>query len=90
MVREQLQAAANHLTTASEGASTEDASERLTDLAEQLERLATGDRGPDHGRMARIQNALSDLKADVSADVVDEIDAAKDSISAYRETVQGV
>jgi polyhydroxyalkanoate synthesis regulator phasin len=89
MVREQLQTAASHLAAASEAAA-DDASERLTDLAEQLENLSTADRGPDHGRMARIQNALSDLKADASAEVVDEIDAAKGAISAYRETVQGV
>jgi len=90
MVREQLQTAATHLTTASEAADDDAASERLTELAEQLETLSTADRGPDHGRMARIQNALSDLKADASDEVVDEIDAAKDAISAYRETVQGV
>jgi hypothetical protein len=90
MVREQLQEAATHLTSASEGAADADASERLADLADQLEGLATGDRGPDHGRMARIQNALSDLKAEVAEGAVADIDAAKDAISAYRETVEGV
>jgi hypothetical protein len=90
MVREQLQEAATHLQSASEGADDDAASERLTELAEQLDRLATGDRGPDHGRMARIQNALSDLKSEVAEEVVADIDAAKDAISAYRETVEGV
>jgi len=90
MVREKLQEAATRLETASDGAGTDAASDRLADLAGQLDDLATADRGPDHGRMARIQNALSDLKDDVAAEVVDEIDAAKDAISAYRETVEGV
>ena len=90
MVREKLQEAARHLETAGESANSDEASDRLADLAGQLETLATAERGPDHGRMARIQNALSDLKDEVATEVVDDIDAAKDAISAYRETVEGV
>jgi len=90
MVREKLQEAATRLETASENSGDADATDRLADLADQLDDLATAERGPDHGRMARIQNALSDLKDDVATEVVDDIDAAKDAISAYRETVEGV
>jgi len=90
MVREKLRTAADHLTEASDAAGDEAAGERLTDLAEQLDRLATADRGPDHGRMARIQNALADLEGDVATDATESIAAARDAISAYRETVEGV
>ena len=89
MVREQLQTAAQHLRTAIESAD-DDASERLTELAEKLDSLATGDRGPDHGSMARMQNTLNDVKDDVDADAVAAIDDAKESISDYRSTVEGV
>lgn len=87
MVREQLQTAAEHLRTATESADA-DASERLTDLADKLDSLATADRGPDHGSMARIQNALNDVKEEVDADAA--IDDAKEAISDYRSTVEGV
>jgi hypothetical protein len=40
--------------------------------------------------MARWQNALSEVKADVSGDAADAIDDAKAAISEYRETVEGV
>lgn len=89
MVRDQLQTAAQHLRTATESADG-DAAERLTELAEKLDSLATADRGPDHGGMARIQNALNDLKDDVGSEAVSAIDDAKDAISDYRSTVEGV
>ncbi|WP_136716282.1 DUF7553 family protein [Halorientalis salina] len=89
MVREQLQTAAQHLETATDSVDG-DAAERLTELAEKLDSLATADRGPDHGSMARIQNALNDLKDDVGSDAVAAIDDAKDAISDYRSTVEGV
>ncbi|MFD1585564.1 hypothetical protein ACFR9U_01110 [Halorientalis brevis] len=89
MVREQLQTAADDLRTAIESAE-DDASERLTELAEKLDALATDDRGPDHGSMARIQNTLNDIKEDVEEDAVEAIDDAKAKISDYRSTVEGV
>ncbi|MFB6178810.1 MAG: hypothetical protein ABEI77_03685 [Halorientalis sp.] len=89
MVREQLQTAAEHLRTARESADDE-AAGRLDDLATKLDSLATDDRGPDHGSMARIQNALNDIKAEADEAVVAAIDDAKDAISDYRSTVDGV
>lgn len=89
MAREQLQTAAEHLTTAAESTGA-DATERLQDLADKLDSLATQERGPDHGSMARIQNSLNDIKADVDADAVAAIDEAKTAISDYRSTVDGV
>jgi hypothetical protein len=90
MTREELQTAAEQLTEAKDATDDVDARERLADLAGQLEDLATADKGPDHGRMARIQNALSELNDEVGAEATTAIDDAKDSISAYRETVEGV
>jgi hypothetical protein len=89
MVREQLQTAAQHLETATDSVDG-DAADRLTELTEKLDSLATADRGPDHGSMARIQNALNDLKDDVGSEAVAAIDDAKDAISDYRSTVEGV
>jgi hypothetical protein len=88
MSREALQQAADAARTAAKTAP-EDA-DRLEEIAGQIESRAEGDRGPDHGRMARWQNALSEVKADVSGDASDAIDDAKAAISEYRETVEGV
>ena len=61
---------------------------RLTGLADQLDTLATRDRDPDHGRLARIENALTDLEA--SSDVAEQVASAHESVVAFRETVDGV
>lgn len=89
MSKEQLRTAASHLDRASDAASG-DASDRLTDLAGQLETLADRDRGPDHGRLARVQNALSELRGDAGEEITGAIDDAKAAIREYRETVEGV
>lgn len=89
MVREQLQTAAADLTTAAENADGE-AADRLGDLSEQLETLADRDSAPDHGRLARIQNALHDIKADVDEAVTGAIDDANEAINAFREKLEGV
>ena len=90
MTRDQLHTASDHLTEAASETSNEAAAERLRDLADQLDALAESDRGPDHGRMARIQLALGDLEDDVEDDVAPTIAAADDAVAAYRETVEGV
>lgn len=89
MTREPLSRAADHVTTA--GESIDDAAaDRLTDLADQLDRLAIADRGPDHGRLARIESALHEVAEDADADVAGSIDDALDAIHDYRETLEGV
>lgn len=90
MVRSELQDASERLESAAETCDDSDASERLTGLAEQLETLATADRGPDHGRLARIQSALAEIEADVDGDTQSEIEAADDRINEFRETLEGV
>lgn len=89
MAREQLQTAAEQLRTAAETADG-DAAERLTKLADKLDALATADRGPDHGTMARMENTLNEVKSAVGSAAADAIDDAKAAISDYRSTVDGV
>jgi len=88
MTREELRDASETLAAVSDHAG--DAGDRLADLADQLETLATREKGPDHGRLARILNALSEVEEDAPATVADAIDEARERIVAYRETVEGV
>jgi len=90
MTRENLATASERLEAAAQATGDDDAAERLRDLAGQLESLAERDRRPDHGRLARIENALGDLAETVDADTSAEIDAAHDAVVAFRETVDGV
>ncbi|MHB9285483.1 hypothetical protein ACKVMT_00405 [Halobacteriales archaeon Cl-PHB] len=89
MTREALATAADLLADAADAADG-DASDRLTDIADQVEDRATAERGPDHGRMARWQTALGDLKADVDDEVAATIESALEEIRDYRSTVEGV
>ncbi|MFB6165818.1 MAG: hypothetical protein ABEJ31_11725 [Haloarculaceae archaeon] len=90
MTRQQLQDAAEHLERASEHSADADDAERLAELAEQLATLADRDRSPDHGRLARIQSALSDLLADAHDEAAAAIQDADDAIDGFRETLEGV
>lgn len=90
MTRDELASAGDRLEYAADAATDDDAADRLRDLAGQLHALAERDRGPDHGRLARIQNALADLRDDVGTETADEIEAATDDVVAFRETVEGV
>ncbi len=90
MTREELEAAGEALAAASDEAADESTSARLRDLADQLGRLAERADGPDHGRLARHEYALQELLADADEAVAERIEAAKDDIAAYRETVEGV
>jgi len=90
MPREELATASDLLESAASDASDDDASERLEELASQLDGLSTADRGPDHGRLARIQSALNDLESGGGADVAETIDEADDAINEYRSDLAGV
>jgi hypothetical protein len=65
-----------------------DERDRLETQADQLADLA--ETGADHGRLARHENALREIKAASGDDVGDRVDAAMDAITAYRETIEGV
>ncbi|NHX37016.1 MULTISPECIES: DUF7553 family protein [Halolamina] len=90
MPREQLQTASEELRQASAAASDAEAQRRLYDLSDQFATLASADSGPDHGRLARHLNALTELREGAGEDVTTHIDAAEEAITAYRETVEGV
>jgi hypothetical protein len=90
MTRENLAAASDRLEAAAEATGDDDAADRLRDLAGQLDGLAERERGPDHGRLARIENALEDLSASVGESASAEIEAAHEAVIAYRETIEGV
>ncbi|PSP83368.1 hypothetical protein BRC83_07150 [Halobacteriales archaeon QS_1_68_17] len=90
MVREQLQDAADSVRAASDAAADPETSERLSGLADQLETLATADRSPDHGRLARIQNAFDEVESSVNEETVEHIEQARFHVSAFRETIEGV
>lgn len=90
MTRSQLQTASDHLSTAAEKTDEESQRERLTDLADQIETLAEADHGPDHGRLARFENALLEINRDASAAVVKEVTAAHEALKEYRSGVEGV
>jgi len=87
MTHEQLQRASDELAAAAELA-TGDERDRLERQAEQFETLA--ETGADHGRLARHENALREIKAATGDDVNERVDAAMDAITAYRETIEGV
>ncbi|MFO7926294.1 MAG: DUF7553 family protein [Halobacteriota archaeon] len=89
MTREQLDQAAESLERAGEAARNDEARERLEKQAAAFETLATADRGPDHGKIARHEHILTEIAADEEA-AAEHIEAALESIRAYRSTVEGV
>jgi hypothetical protein len=89
MASDHLAAAAELLEDAASEADSGSAN-RLREQADGLSRLVARDRGPDHGRLARITHVLDDLSGDLDGDAKASVDEAKDHIEAYRETVDGV
>lgn len=90
MTREQLKTASETLRAASEDVTDEAARQRLTNQADQLAKLADADRGPDHGRLARHEHALGEIKALLGPEHEGQVDEALDQMRAYRETVEGI
>jgi hypothetical protein len=89
MAHDQLERASEELYAAAAAAvANSKERERLEGQADQFATLA--DRGPDHGRLARHENALREIKAAADDDVSERIEAAMDAITAYRETLEGV
>lgn len=90
MSRDELTQAADLLHEASDELSDESLAERTSGVADQLERFANADRGPDHGRIARVENTLREIAADAEGDTERKVGEAHEHLSAYRSTVQGV
>ncbi|WP_226010558.1 DUF7553 family protein [Halomicrobium salinisoli] len=89
MTREELEAASDLLSSVADAAESAD-EERLETIADKLERFAEGDRGPDHGSLARIENALDDLEAEAVDDVAADVREAHEHVKEYRSGVEGV
>ena len=88
MSSDSLVTASDLLESAAE--TTDDHVDRLTDLSEQLADLAGGESDPDHGRLARIQQAIGDVSDDVDDETAETLVEADDAINAFRETLEGV
>jgi hypothetical protein len=89
MTRKELTEAADSLRRAAEAAQKDETRERLRNQSEKFDSLADADRGPDHGQLAHREHILTEIKNDES-EAADYIEAALESIRAYRETVEGV
>jgi len=89
MTRDELIAASESLTSAAEGADDE-LSAKLSEQADTLATLADREKGPDHGRLAKIEHSLRSLKDSASDDGAALIDDALDHVKSYRSTVDGV
>ena len=90
MTRDELATASELLADAAQSADNDDDSDRLSELADQIDRLSTADEGPDHGRLARIQNALHDLEDSAGEDAATTIAEAHEHVKEYRSGVEGV
>jgi len=89
MTRDELIAASESLETAAEEADG-DLAAKLSEQAETLATLADREKGPDHGRLAKIEHSLRSLKESASDKGADLIDDALGDVKAYRSTVEGV
>jgi hypothetical protein len=90
MVRDELQEASDELRKAGETVDAETVKERLHGQSDQLATLATRELGPDHGRLDRHMNTLSELAEQVEGEAEDHVERAREKVRQYRETVEGV
>lgn len=87
--RQHLHDAADLVGSAAAGADG-DAAERLDDLAGQIQQAADRSHGPDHGRLARLLTALGEVKEQVDDETAATIEEARDHLTEFRKTVEGV
>jgi len=90
MTRDHLQTVSERLESASAAASDDEAAERLAKQAERAATFATAERGPDHGQLAKMERIVQDVADDEGGEVADLVAEAKEHITAFRETVEGV
>lgn len=67
-----------------------DPADRLDAFADRLERMAEADRDPDHGRLATVLLKLDEIADDVDDDVAVTVEEAREQITDFRRTVEGV
>lgn len=89
MTREQLQAASEELRKASELTEGE-TQQRIYEQSDQIAKLATRDKGPDHGRLDRHMNALHELTMELDGEAKEHVQSARNAVKEYRKTVEGV
>ena len=86
---DELRSAAESLETARDRADS-DAADRLDGFAERVRGMADGDRGPDHGSLARLEHGLQDVRDELGDEGTEAVAEALADVRAYRETVDGV
>ena len=77
------------LTDAADRTSGEPA-DRLDGFADRLERMAEAERDPDHGRLATVLLKLDEIADEVDDDVAVTVEEAREQITDFRRTVEGV
>jgi anti-sigma28 factor (negative regulator of flagellin synthesis) len=90
MTEQTLANASEHLESAASQTTAAETSERLTELAEQVADLAANESRADHGRIARIQAAIDEIQPKVDDETATTIEAARDDLGDFRETLDGV
>jgi hypothetical protein len=89
MSREHLGTASDLLADAADRTSG-DPAERLDAFADRLDRMAGADRDPDHGRLATVLLKLDEIAGEVDPDVAATIQEAREHVTEFRRTVEGV
>ncbi|SNZ15461.1 hypothetical protein SAMN06269185_2492 [Natronoarchaeum philippinense] len=92
MTHDELADASDALKDASEAAATDELREHLHERSDALATLASKDRKPDHGRLAREDGVLRDVldDNDVNEDVSEHVETAREKIREFREDLPGV
>lgn len=90
MPREELRSASEIIADAADAVG-DPVSSRLNEHARQLASLAERDRSPDHGRLDRHQQTLSQIASEADDQTVtDAVTQANELIAAFRENLEGV
>jgi hypothetical protein len=89
MSRDHLRTASDLLADAADRTDGEPA-ERLRGFADRLDRMTGADRDPDHGRLATVLLKLEEIADDVDGDVAATIEEAREHVTEFRRTVEGV
>lgn len=89
MTREHLRTASDLLADAADRTSGEPA-ERLAAFADRLDRMVEAEREPDHGRLATVLLKLEEIADDVDEDVAATVEEAREHVTEFRKTVEGV
>jgi len=89
MSREHFRQASDLLAEAADRTSGEPA-ERLEGFADRLGRMVEAERDPDHGRLATVLLKLDDIADEVEGDVATTIQDAREHVTEFRKTVEGV